>query len=163
MARDPAGIVIRRAVAADVDGVYAMAHALTREVAGASVASSLAEQLRADVEAALRGDPDDLMLVAERDGQLVASGRGRVLPFHPMFRFGADPRHVYVELMYAAPEVRGAGVAAKILAELEAWAASRGVGHVTLHHSPKARSFYERHGYAPLGELHKRISTRSRR
>ena len=79
-----------------------------------------------------------------------------------MLRFGADTRHAYVELMYVVPDERGGGLAARIMEELEAWASGRGVGHLTLHHSPKARTFYERHGFVRLDEMHKPIAPRGK-
>ena len=148
---------IRCGSAADFEGVLGLVRAMTSEITGKPVDGKVDARLRQEVTVALRGDADDTLVVAERDGVLVGCGRVRVLANHPMFRFGADPRHAYVELMYVAPAERGSGLGARILEELERIAAGRGVLDLKLHHSPKALAFYERHGYAPLGEMHKRL------
>ena len=152
------GIRIRLAKADDAKQLVDLVLAMTAEISGRAMMLKLAPKLHEDVAAAMRGDADDRMLVAERDGRLLGCGRARVFAYHPMLRFGPDPRHAYVELMYVVREARGCGLAGRILQRLEAWAKRRGVSQVTLHHSPKARSFYERHGYALIAEMHKRLA-----
>jgi GNAT superfamily N-acetyltransferase len=151
------GVQIRPATPTDLDQLVELVLAMTAEVTGPALMPKLAPTLRDEVAAAVRGDPDGAMLVAEHDGRVVGCGRVRVLPYHPMLRFGADAGHAYLEFMYVVPEVRGAGVAARILDALEAWARSHGVLNLTLHRSPKARNFYERRGFAEIGEMHKRL------
>ena len=149
----------RPAQPADAATILELVVSMTREVVGHSIPPEMERTLRAEVSAAVRGDPGDHLIVAERDGRPVGCGRVRLLDYHPMLRFGATASHAYIELMYVAPDDRGTGTADAILAALEAWASAHGVNDVTLHHTPQARRFYERHGYAPLGEMHKRLVT----
>lgn len=54
--------------------------------------------------------------------------------------------------MAADPAVRGGGHGAAVLAELHRQAVLRGVREVELHAQVPARRFYERAGYAAVGE-----------
>jgi predicted GNAT family N-acyltransferase len=54
--------------------------------------------------------------------------------------------------MAADPAVRGRGHGAAVLAELHRQAVQRGVAEVELHAQASARGFYERAGYAAVGE-----------
>jgi GNAT superfamily N-acetyltransferase len=154
----PTSATTRLGSTADFDAVLGLVRAMTSEITCQPVDGGVDARLQQEVAEALRGDPDDAMVVAERDGILVGCGRVRVLAHHPMFRFGPDSRHAYVELMYVAAPERGSGLGGQILEELERIAVGRGVLDLTLHHSPKARAFYESHGFAPLGEMHKRLA-----
>ena len=56
--------------------------------------------------------------------------------------------------MAADPSVRGRGHGAAVLAELHRQAVLRGVTEVELHAQLTARRFYERAGYAAVGEVY---------
>jgi predicted GNAT family N-acyltransferase len=56
--------------------------------------------------------------------------------------------------MAADAAVRGRGHGAAVLAELHRQAALRGVTEVQLHAQVTARGFYERAGYAAIGEVY---------
>ena len=81
--------------------------------------------------------------VLSRDdaGRVVATGRLLV-----------DGPRASIGRMAADPAVRGRGHGAAVLAELHRQAVLRGVREVELHAQVTARGFYERAGYAVVGE-----------
>ena len=62
--------------------------------------------------------------------------------------------------MAAAAAVRGRGHGAAVLAELHRQAVLRGVTEIELHAQVTARRFYERAGYAPVGEEYEEAGIR---
>ncbi|MGY1724205.1 GNAT family N-acetyltransferase [Blastococcus sp. SYSU DS0533] len=83
--------------------------------------------------------------VLSRDdaGRVVATGRLLV-----------DGDTARIGRMAAEAEVRGRGHGAAVLAELHRQAAARGAREVVLHAQLPARRFYEREGYAAVGEVY---------
>ena len=77
-------------------------------------------------------------------GRVVATGR--LLPD------AAGPGRAIVGRMAADAAARGRGHGAAVLAVLEAEAAARGQQAVELHAQVSARGFYDRAGYAAVGE-----------
>ena len=77
----------------------------------------------------------------DASGRVVATGRLLV-----------DGDRASIGRMAAYPAVRGRGHGAAVLAELHRQAALRGVREVELHAQVTARRFYERAGYAPVGD-----------
>ena len=75
------------------------------------------------------------------DGRVVATGRLLVR--------GSSAG---IGRMAADPAVRGRGHGAAVLAELHRQAVQRGVTEIELHAQVTARGFYERAGYAAVGE-----------
>lgn len=66
----------------------------------------------------------------------------------------ADPEAVYLISMWVAPEARGRGVADALVAEVIAWARSRGKRRVFLdvgERNRPARALYERAGFVVSG------------
>jgi ribosomal-protein-alanine N-acetyltransferase len=60
----------------------------------------------------------------------------------------------YIKSIAATPEVRGQGVGAELLATAETWIPeARHIFLCVSSFNEKARQFYERHGYAKVGEL----------
>lgn len=106
--------------------------------------------LRHEVFVVGQGVPADLELdeldrvcvhaVALRDGQVV--GTGRLLPDATIGR------------MAVAEPVRGQGVGAAVLAQLEQCAADRGEAQVQLHAQLHAAGFYDRAGYERVGGVY---------
>ncbi len=81
------------------------------------------------------------VLSRDPSGRVVATGRLLV-----------DGERATIGRMAADRSVRGRGHGAAVLAELHRQAVLRGVREVELHAQVTARSFYERAGYAPVGE-----------
>jgi GNAT superfamily N-acetyltransferase len=84
--------------------------------------------------------PDGLFLVGYLDGGAVASGGWR---HH-------DATSVEIKRMFVAKEVRGRGLARRMLAELERTAAGAGANRIVLNTGFRQRSamrFYEANGY----------------
>jgi GNAT superfamily N-acetyltransferase len=93
---------------------------------------------------------DRVVVVAEQDGRFVgmaSGGRGRI---------AAGTAGLYA--MWVEPAARGSGVAARIVAAVEAWAREAGYGAIGLGvttTNPRAVRFYERLGYVDTGERHR--------
>jgi predicted GNAT family N-acyltransferase len=83
-------------------------------------------------------------VVAVRDGALVATGR--------LVRRADGAGSI--GRMAVAPQARGQGLGACVLRRLEQQAVERGLRQVELHAQLHARSFYERAGYEPFGEVY---------
>ena len=82
----------------------------------------------------------DAFLVARDDGDAVGCGAVRFI----------DGETAEVKRMYAVPSVRGAGVAWRLLQELEAFARGRGARRLVLETGPRqldAIALYERSGF----------------
>ena len=86
------------------------------------------------------------------DGRVVATGR--LLPD------AAGPGRAVIGRMAADPAVRSRGHGAAVLAVLEREAAVRGQSEVVLHAQVGARRFYERAGYAAVGEEYEEAGIR---
>lgn len=83
-------------------------------------------------------------VVVVTDGDL-GVGCGAFKPF--------APDAVEIKRMYTAPSHRRRGLAARVLAELERWAASLGYARCVLEtgeKQPEAIALYSRHGYAVI-------------
>ncbi len=81
-------------------------------------------------------------LVAEEDGQVVATGRLYV---------SADGRQARIRGMAVAPEHQGHGLGTGMLEALEMCARGRGCSEIKLNARTSALAFYLRAGYADLG------------
>lgn len=83
-------------------------------------------------------DPDNVLVVAEREGRLDGVG---------LVRSTGD-----IHLCYVRPEVVGTGTGGAILARLEAAAREWGLVDLRLSSTLGARAFYERKGFIVDGE-----------
>lgn len=93
--------------------------------------------------------PDGSFFVGYRDGTPVATGAWRR---SPVVALGSD-RTAEVKRMYVAPAARGAGLARRMLAQLEASAAEHGTEVVVLEtgmRQPEAIALYTSSGYTPI-------------
>jgi len=57
-----------------------------------------------------------------------------------------------VEAIFTLPGFAGQGMAGRIIDTIKAEALQRGYRRLTLESTPNAVSFYEQHGFRPLGE-----------
>ena len=89
------------------------------------------------------------VLSRDGDGRVVATGRLLVR--------GSSAG---IGRMAADPAVRGRGHGAAVLAELHRQAVLRGVTEIELHAQVAARGFYERAGYAAVGEEYEEAGIR---
>lgn len=65
-----------------------------------------------------------------------------------------EPQDAYLGLMVFAPDARGIGLGQTLLAHVETLARARGCPSLflaVLEENPKARAFWERHGFRPTG------------
>jgi GNAT superfamily N-acetyltransferase len=87
--------------------------------------------------------------LAEHDGVVVGMISGGPNDVHPGTR--------WLYGMYVTPTARGSGVAAQLVAAVEAWARDEGASEIFLHVGSsvlRARAFYSKMGFAPTGESH---------
>ena len=139
-------LTLRRATAADEPALALLATRLTafelppwrapHEISGADA--------RAMIAAAAAGDPDDEVLLAERDGEVV--GCLHVLAVTDFFGL----RHGHVSVIATTESAEGSGVARRLIERAEQWTAERGLPLLTLNvfgGNGRARRFYEVAGF----------------
>ena len=100
-----------------------------------------------DMEAMLTV-PTVRLVVAELDGEVIASGYARIEDAKPYLK---HDRHSYMGFMYTVPEHRGKGVNWKIIGALEEWSRSQGVTEMRLEvyiDNLAAVRAYEKVGFA---------------
>ncbi|MFI9564429.1 GNAT family N-acetyltransferase [Streptomyces rishiriensis] len=144
------GVSVRRAQPADVDGLVACSSALFAEDAGTrdpSVSIGWPREFGAERFAAGLGDPTRLLLVADRDGEIVGHLAGAAAE-------GSAMRPVKVATlvsMYVQPVHRRSGLGERMIAQFSAWAREVGaeLAEVTAYSAnADAIRFYERNGFA---------------
>lgn len=90
------------------------------------------------------------LLVAESGGELIGSGYVRIENAKPYLKY---TQYAYLGFMYVDPKYRGLGVNQKIIEELKAWAASRGLTEFRLDvyqaNEPAIRA-YEKAGFTGI-------------
>jgi len=133
--------MIRSLVPGDIPRLSAALARLPLLVRYRRDAARIAEDLRAALQ---RGDG---LMVEERDG----SARG-LSWFHRVGTLGVGG---YLRLLAVVPEATGEGIGAVLLAAFEAEVAkeSRHAFLLVSDFNDGARRFYERHGYARVGEV----------
>lgn len=92
-------------------------------------------------------NPDIEVVVAEQDGELIASGYARIEKGRLYLK---HTHHAYLGFMYVAPSHRGEGVNQQIVATLQAWALSRGITELRLdvyYVNESAIRAYEKAGF----------------
>ena len=101
------------------------------------------------VEPAMFEPPEGLFLVAYVEGAAVATGAWRRTPVQALGgTLGAE-----IKRMYVVPELRGTGLARRVLAELEDTAAAAGYDLLVLEtglKQPEAIGLYTSAGYVPV-------------
>ncbi|MGB5435122.1 MAG: GNAT family N-acetyltransferase [Maribacter sp.] len=74
-------------------------------------------------------DQDAIVVVAETDNKIIASGYGRIKPArHYLYHTS----YAYLGFMYTLPEYRGKGVNVKIIERLKQWATAKGLSEIRL-------------------------------
>ncbi|MCW2605724.1 MAG: acetyltransferase [Frankiales bacterium] len=91
-------------------------------------------------------DPGATHVVARLDGVVVGTGR--------LLAPGTAAEQATIGRLAVAGGVRGRGVGARVLQELEEAARARGWPAVELHAQTHALGFYERAGYTAFGEVY---------
>jgi len=137
---------LRRATAADERVLAALAVRLTAfELPSWRAAHEISEaDARAMIAAAAAGDPDNEVLIAERDGEVV--GCLHVLAVTDFFGL----RHGHVSVIATTEAAEGSGVARALMAHAERWTTERGLSLLTLNMfagNERARRFYEVAGF----------------
>ena len=139
-------VIFRQATAAD-EGVLAM---LATRLSAFQLPSWRAPRdisdadARAMIAAAAAADPDNEVLIAERDGEVV--GCLHVLAVSDFFGL----RHGHVSVIATTEAAEGSGVARALMAYAERWTAARGLPLLTLNMfagNERARRLYEKGGF----------------
>jgi len=114
---------------------------------GAAPGSDLATLERSHRDAL--GESDRVVLVAERDGEVVAMAQ--LAPS----RAANAPHRAEVQRVAVADHVRGSGVGRRLMAAVEEEARARGLTllWLTTHEGTSAASFYEAVGYVRMGVM----------
>lgn len=92
---------------------------------------------------------DTLILMAEESGQPLGYALGRIYEEDPCADNGTGRTGLFDELYVDAP-ARGCGLGQKLLDEIMAWFASKGIRRVKLHAyswNTTAREIYKRNGF----------------
>lgn len=88
------------------------------------------------------------LVVAEVDGQPVASGYARIEDAKP---YNAHAKHAYLGFMYTVAEHRGKGINQEIIKELKRWAKEQGIAELRLdvyYSNASAIRAYEKAGFS---------------
>ncbi|MFE6622224.1 GNAT family N-acetyltransferase [Streptomyces sp. NPDC057740] len=142
-------VVVRKAEQADVEGFVACSSALFAEDAGTRDPSINVDWPREHGPqrfAAGIADPNRLLLVADRDGDVLAHLTGVVGEASTM----KPVKVATLVSMYVRPEYRGDRIGGRLIGEFLAWARAAGAGQaeVTAYSSNTgAIRFYERNGF----------------
>ncbi|WP_426560357.1 GNAT family N-acetyltransferase [Angustibacter sp. McL0619] len=150
-----AGLVIRAATQRDVPAVVALIYDDDIAAARESVPG-------ADVDAAylaafqqIAANPDDLLVVGELDGRVVACAQVTLL--HHLSRRGGT--RAQVESVRVDAALRGQGAGGRLMSWIEGYARDRGAALIQLTTDKRrveARRFYERLGFVASHEGMKR-------
>ena len=121
-------IYIREAAEADLPTLLLFEQGLIREERPFDPTIRPDPVLYYDMEALIR-DPGTCLLVAERDGEVVASGYAtRRTPRHYL----DHQAYAYFGFMYTLPAHRGLGINGRIIGRLREWARQRGLYEIRL-------------------------------
>ena len=139
-------VEIREATMDDIDGIVAMAQEFYATTSYADVCP-MDDAQAAGLAIVLKDT--GVMLVAERDGELVGMAGLLIEPF----TFNPSVTMATELVWWVNPDVRGTTLAARLLDAITAACRDRGcqmVRMMTLHDSPpQAAALYERDGYTP--------------
>ena len=146
------GIIIREAVEEDVPGIRKAIRSSIEGLAAKDYPKEVLDSWGTDTDKtrekqkALIRDGKELTWIALKDGIIVG--------------FSAfSPQTEELRAVYIASEVARRGVGTALLEQVEARARSLGLSKLTMHSSLTAFSFYQKHGYANLGEETHTLST----
>ncbi|WP_205788939.1 GNAT family acetyltransferase, partial [Micrococcus luteus] len=131
----PAAVVVRTATAADTDGIVAVWDAVFPEYNDPAAPQ---RHPRGSIERKLAWD--DMLWVAERDGRIVGTVLG-----------GYDGHRGWLYSLAVLPELRGLGVARRLVRAAEERLAAEGCPRVNVQvysHNAEGVAFWETLGYA---------------
>lgn len=112
-------------------------------------APAVSREALAELQRAALADPGRVVLVAERDGEVV--GMAHLVPSNA----ANAPHRAEVQRVAVAKSERGRGVGRELMAAVEAAALERGLTllWLTTHDQTDACAFYESMGYKRLGVM----------
>lgn len=95
-------------------------------------------------------DNNVLVLVAEKEGQVVGSGYAKIRTADPFYTFD---KFLFLGFMYVVPELRGKGINQGIIGEMKKWALELGIHEIQLQvyeENIPAVKAYEKVGFKKL-------------
>jgi ribosomal protein S18 acetylase RimI-like enzyme len=147
-------ITVRRATLDDLETVLELRLALLREYRANRIYRRLRSDARArarEIFAAQLASPDEITLLAQRQGEVVGILRCVDTLGYPLL---LPERHGYISSVYVLPEARHSGVLSKLLAEATSWCEARNLTELRLHSTAEnavANSAWEALGFR-IGE-----------
>jgi putative acetyltransferase len=143
----PPAVRVRRALAADVPGIWRVHNDSIRELCAERYGPE-------EIAAWIAFRPPDAYLQALASRALfVAEWQGTIVGFGQL-----DPARGEIEACYVAPQAVGSGIGSALLARMEDEARRRGHRVVRLNATLNAEKFYARKGYRWLGPAAHRVS-----
>lgn len=121
-------IIVRAATLADLDTLLIFEQGVIEAERPFDVTLKREDTRYYDMQAMISA-PNIRLVVAELDGELVASGYARIEESKPYLK---HDQHAYMGFMYTVPEHRGKGFNREIIEALENWALSQGVTEMRL-------------------------------
>jgi GNAT superfamily N-acetyltransferase len=140
-------LIVREAQAADLEKVLEFEQGVI-EAERPFDPTLKREPIRYYDMAAMLAAPNIRVVVAEAEGELVASGYARIEESKPYL---THDKHSYMGFMFTAPAYRGKGVNQKIIEALENWSLSQGVMEMRLEvyiENTSAIRAYEKIGFS---------------
>jgi GNAT superfamily N-acetyltransferase len=146
---------VRRATYADLPTVVELRLALLREHGDHAVYGRLRADARErayEVFGSQLRSPTEVMLLAERDGEVVGVLRCVDTPNSPLLY---PDRYCYVSSVYVRPVARRGGVLKALLRQARAWCAERGLGEMRLHNVPDgiASAAWDAEGFSIIEQV----------
>ena len=151
-------VSIRRASYADLPIVVELRLALLREHPDHAVYGRLRPDARDrayDVFGSQLRSSNEIMLLAERNGEVVGLLRAVDTPNSPLLR---PDRYCYVSSVYVRPAARRGGVLKALLHHAREWCAERGLDEIRLHNVPDgvASAAWEAEGFTVIEQVRRK-------
>lgn len=151
---------VRHATFGDLPTIVELRIALLREHPDHAVYGRLRPDARErayEVFGTQLRSPNEVMLLAERDGAVVGILRCVDTPNSPLLY---PDRYCYVSSVYVRPAARRGGVLKALLRQAESWCAERGLTEMRLHNVPDgvASAAWEAQGFDVIEQVRIRIS-----
>jgi ribosomal protein S18 acetylase RimI-like enzyme len=158
-------LAVRHARLDDLDAIVEMRLALLREYGDHPLYGNLRADAHDRAFELFRMQlltPNETMIVAERDGEIVGLMRCVESPASPLL---FPDRFCYVSSVYVRPAARRRGILRALLAAAETWCDDRGITEMRLHSAPssfQAASAWDALGFEVVEHVRRRSLTPAR-
>ncbi|WP_246580561.1 GNAT family N-acetyltransferase [Deinococcus aestuarii] len=148
----PTGTTFRPALPADAETIQAQRDAMFLDMGSGAERVAQAHAASLGWFRAALADGSFSGVLAEQGGQVVG-GAGVIWQSLPLSPRSLPVTRAYLLNVYVRPFARGQGLARRMLQQLLAECARRGVETVSLHASEAGRPVYDRLGFTPTNEM----------